>query len=70
LYVALSSIYVVLSCEPKAHVSVQVREKDGGDHTPQRSITTKREPIRPPPLHVINNLTGSGSSFAQELPNL
>src|SRR4249919_3424167 len=52
---------LVLSYEPEAHVSVQVERKDGGDHTHLRSMVTKTEPIRPPPLPGMFGVPGSGS---------
>ena len=58
--------YLVLSYGPKAPVSVQVKSKDEGDHTPPRSSTTKRETIRPSPLPGINAVPGNGPIIAQE----
>jgi hypothetical protein len=64
--VHMSFPYLVLSYGPKAQVSVQVSKKDEGDHTPPRSIMTKRETIRPSPSPGINAVPGDGSCIAQE----
>jgi len=40
--------------------------KTVADHTLKRSFTTKPIAIRPPPLHAMNGVTCSGSSFAEK----
>jgi hypothetical protein len=60
---------LVLSYEPEARVSVQVERKDGGDHTHLRSMVTKTEPTRPPPLLGKLGVPGSGSRIAWEGAN-
>ena len=62
----LSFPCLVLSCELGARVSVQAERKDEGDHTHLRSMMTKTEPIRPPPLPGISGVPDSASSIAWE----
>ena len=76
--IVFSSPCLVLRAQsPRIHLSghccampcrsvVQVDRKDGGDHTRQRSTTTKRKTVRPPLLPGINPVPGSYSSFTQE----
>jgi hypothetical protein len=53
----------LLTCRPKAHLSVQVDRTDGGDHTQGWSSMTERETILPPPQPGINDMPGSGSTI-------
>jgi hypothetical protein len=54
MILSMCLFYLVLSYGPEAPVSVQVKRRDEGDHTPPPSSTTKRETLRPSPLPGIN----------------